>query len=106
MAKSKLTTSQLVKKYEMEIRSGIDKNGRPLSITQRAYRNGFCQVKCRSTSWDELYAQYLGAVNDIQKAYFNGALTRFKRFISAVSFRKGVDNQDYLFNMYSDEFDY
>lgn len=74
-------TKDLIKKYEREVLYGRDLQGNFLSNTQLAYRKGFLEVKCKSTTWEQLYNKYLNARGDVQKAYYNGALTRYKAYI-------------------------
>ena len=78
-------TKDLIKKYEREVLYGRDLQGNFLSNTQLAYRKGFLEVKCKSTSWEQLYNKYLNARGDVQKAYYNGALTRYKTYIKALN---------------------
>ncbi|MGM9971845.1 MAG: hypothetical protein ACI35W_05495 [Anaeroplasmataceae bacterium] len=78
-------TKYLIKKYSKEILEGRDLEGNYLTDVQLAYRRGFLEVKCKSTSWEQLYNKYLNARSETQKSYFSGALARYKSYIKAMN---------------------
>lgn len=77
--------SDILKKYKKELLDGKTIEGIKLDRNQKAYREGFLEVKCKSVSWDELKKKYDKALSDITRSYYSGAMARYKRYLDSLN---------------------